>query len=87
MKVTAYARVKVSMAVSKHYKTAKIGSTSYQWFHRNTDPLLTSTMSYYPGRQQRFDLQVSYRGSWVPAGTTVGGDGHERQVARDAGAR
>ncbi|CAM5629404.1 Ig-like domain repeat protein [Streptomyces aurantiogriseus] len=67
VKVTAYARVKVSMAVSKHYKTAKIGSTSYQWFHRNTDPLLTSTMSYYPGRQQRFDLQVSYRGSWVPA--------------------
>ncbi|WP_425245920.1 Ig-like domain repeat protein [Streptomyces sp. NEAU-NA10] len=64
---TAHARVKVSMAVSKHYKTARIGSTSYQWFHKNTDPLLTSTMSYYPGRQQRFDLQVYYQGSWFPA--------------------
>ncbi|MBP5859153.1 hypothetical protein F6456_00085 [Streptomyces sp. LBUM 1484] len=41
---TAYARVKVATAVSKHYKTAKIGSTSYSWFHKNTDPLLTTTM-------------------------------------------
>ncbi|WP_210585335.1 YncE family protein [Streptomyces sp. GESEQ-35] len=69
VKVTAYARVKVSTAVSKHYKTAKIGSTSYHWFHKNTDPLLTTTMSYYPGRQQRFDLQVYYQGSWYSAGS------------------
>ncbi|MFE6482570.1 YncE family protein [Streptomyces sp. NPDC057757] len=64
VKVTAFARVKVSTAVSKHYKTAKIGSTSYYWFHKNTDPVLTTTMSYYPGRMQRFDLQVYYQGSW-----------------------
>ncbi|KUN81589.1 hypothetical protein [Streptomyces griseoruber] len=64
VKATAYARVKVSTAVSKHYRTAKIGSTSYYWFHKNTDPLLTTTMTYYPGRQQRFDLQVYYQGSW-----------------------
>ncbi|MER5431103.1 Ig-like domain repeat protein [Streptomyces sp. NPDC002588] len=67
VKVTSYARVKISTAVSKHYKTAKIGSTSYYWFHKNTDPLLTTTMTYYPGRQQRFDLQVYYQGSWYPA--------------------
>ncbi|MEV6167871.1 Ig-like domain repeat protein [Streptomyces sp. NPDC051954] len=67
VKATAYARVKVSTAVTKHYKTAKIGSTSYYWFHKNTDPLLTTTMSYYPGRQQRFDLQVYYQGSWYSA--------------------
>ncbi|WP_416977837.1 Ig-like domain repeat protein [Streptomyces sp. T028] len=67
VKVTAYARVKVSTAVSRHYKTAKIGSTSYYWFHKNTDPLLTTTMTYYPGRQQRFDLQVYYQGSWYSA--------------------
>ncbi|WP_189714967.1 NHL repeat-containing protein [Streptomyces phaeofaciens] len=64
VKVTAYARVKVSTAVTRHYRTAKIGSTSYYWFHKNTDPLLTTTMTYYPGRQQRFDLQVYYQGSW-----------------------
>lgn len=64
VKVTAFARVKVSTAVSRHYRTGKIGSTSYYWFHKNTDPLLTTTMTYYPGRQQRFDLQVYYQGSW-----------------------
>ncbi|WP_369223802.1 Ig-like domain repeat protein [Streptomyces sp. R39] len=63
-KVTAYARVKVSTAVSKHYKTAKIGSTSYYWFHKNTDPVLTTTMTYYPGREQRLDIQVYYQGTW-----------------------
>ncbi|MEV7996245.1 Ig-like domain repeat protein [Streptomyces sp. NPDC086077] len=67
VKSTAFARVRVSTAVSKHYKTAKIGSTSYYWFHKNTDPLLTTTMTYYPGRQQRFDLQVYYQGTWYSA--------------------
>lgn len=67
VKVTAYARVKVSTAVSKHYKTAKIGTKTYYWFHKSTDPLLTTTMTYYPGRQQRFDLQVYYQGTWYSA--------------------
>ncbi|MDT0570308.1 Ig-like domain repeat protein [Streptomyces sp. DSM 3412] len=66
---TAYARVKVATAVSKHYKTAKIGSTSYSWFHKNTDPLLTTTMTYYSGRKQRFDLQVYYNGAWRSGGS------------------
>jgi hypothetical protein len=69
VKVTAYARVKVSTAVSEHYRTAKIGSKSYYWFHKNTDPLLTTTMSYYKGRKQRFDLQVYYNGSWYSSGS------------------
>jgi hypothetical protein len=64
VKVTAYAKVKVSTAVSRHYKTAKIGTKTYYWFRKSTDPLLTTTMTYYPGRQQRFDLQVYYQGSW-----------------------
>ncbi|MFJ5530232.1 YncE family protein [Streptomyces sp. NPDC093261] len=67
VKINAYARVKVSTAVSRHYKTAEIGSTSYYWFHKNTDPLLTTTMTYYPGRKQRFDLQVYYNGQWYSA--------------------
>ncbi|MET7450586.1 Ig-like domain repeat protein [Streptomyces sp. NPDC005574] len=64
VKSTAYARVKVSTSVSRHYKTGKIGSHSYYWFHKSTDPLLTTTMTYYPGRQQRFDLDVYYNGTW-----------------------
>ncbi|MER5791948.1 Ig-like domain repeat protein [Streptomyces sp. NPDC001980] len=67
VKVTAYARVKISTAVSKHYRTAKIGSTSYYWFHKNTDPVITTTMTYYPGREQRLDLQVYYQGTWYSA--------------------
>ncbi|MET8326818.1 Ig-like domain repeat protein [Streptomyces sp. NPDC005181] len=67
VKSTAYARVRISTAVSKHYKTAKIGSTSYYWFHKSTDPLLTTTMTYYKGRQQRFDLQVYSGGKWYSA--------------------
>ncbi|MEU6222373.1 PT domain-containing protein [Streptomyces sp. NPDC047042] len=66
-KVTAYARVRISTAVSRHYKTAKIGSTSYYWFHKNTSPLLTTSMPYYPGREQRFDLQVYFEGTWYSA--------------------
>jgi hypothetical protein len=67
VKATAYARVKISTAVSKHYKTAKIGSTSYYWFHKNTDPVFTTTMTYYPGREHRLDLQVYYQGKWYSA--------------------
>ncbi|WP_413753160.1 Ig-like domain repeat protein [Streptomyces sp. R-74717] len=69
VKSTAYARVKISTAVSKHYKTAKIGSTSYYWFHKSTDPVLTTTMTYYKGRDQRFDLQVYSGGKWYSAGS------------------
>ncbi|MGW3283664.1 YncE family protein [Streptomyces sp. NPDC001002] len=69
VKVTAFAKVKVSVAVAKHYKTGKIGSTTYYWFHKNTSPVLTTTMSYYPGRQQRFDLEVYYQGTWYDAGS------------------
>ncbi|MFE9765330.1 YncE family protein [Streptomyces sp. NPDC005808] len=69
VKVTAYARVKLSTAVTKHYKTGKIGSTAYYWFHKNTDPVLTTTMTYYPGRSQRLELEVYYQGSWYKSGS------------------
>ncbi|MFJ5779071.1 Ig-like domain repeat protein [Streptomyces sp. NPDC093094] len=67
--VTAYAKVRVSTAVSRHYRTGKIGSTTYHWFRKNTDPLLTTTMTYHPGRRQRFDLQVYYQGAWHTQGS------------------
>ncbi|MFE7035525.1 YncE family protein [Streptomyces sp. NPDC057621] len=69
VKSTAYARAKVSTTVSKHYRTAKIGSTTYQWFRKNTDPKFTTTMNYYAGRKQRFQLQVYYQGSWYDSGS------------------
>ncbi|MGW0573856.1 YncE family protein [Streptomyces tauricus] len=69
VKSTAYAKAKVSTTVSKHYKTAKIGSTTYQWFRKNTDPKFTTTMNYYAGRKQRFEVQVYHQGSWYTTGS------------------
>ena len=66
VKSTAYAKVKVSTAITKHYKTAKIGSRTYYWFHKNASPIVTTTMTYYPGRQQRLELEVYYQGQWYP---------------------
>ncbi|WTH12130.1 Ig-like domain repeat protein [Streptomyces sp. NBC_01578] len=69
VKSTAYAHAKISTTVSKHYKTGKIGSTTYYYFRKNTDPVFTTTMNYYSGRKQRFQLQVYYQGSWYDSGS------------------
>jgi hypothetical protein len=77
-KSTAGAYAKVSSVVSRHYKTGKIGSTTYAYFRKNTDPLVTTTMNYYSGRQQRLQLQVYYQGSWYDVGSeffAVGSNG------------
>ncbi|MFJ8081509.1 YncE family protein [Streptomyces sp. NPDC096205] len=86
VKVTAYAKVRVSTAVSRHYKTGKIGSTSYYWFHKSTNPLLTTTMTYYPGRKQRFDLQAYYQGGWHTIGQEYFDLGTNGKSAVDLGA-
>ncbi|WP_335940328.1 Ig-like domain repeat protein [Streptomyces sp. PTD5-9] len=78
VKSTAYARVKVSTALSKHYKTGRIGSVKYHYFRKNTDVIATTTMSYVKGRKQRLQLQVYYRGKWYDGGTEyfrLGGNG------------
>ncbi|MFD4859173.1 YncE family protein [Streptomyces atratus] len=69
VKSTAYARVKVSTALSKYYRTGKIGSTTYYYFHKNTDVISTTTMSYYKGRKQRLELEVYYQGKWYDGAT------------------
>ncbi|WP_446041315.1 YncE family protein [Streptomyces sp. SID1121] len=79
VKSTGFAKVKISTAVSKHYRTGTIGSTKYYWFRETSDPLLTTTMSYYQGRHQRFELQVYSGGTWYSAGDpeyfALGGNG------------
>ncbi|GAA2503066.1 Ig-like domain repeat protein [Streptomyces longisporus] len=64
VKSTGYARVKVATAVTKNYKKAAIGSHTYYWFHKSTSPVVTTTMTYYPGRKQRLELEVYYNGTW-----------------------
>ncbi|WP_392839874.1 YncE family protein [Streptomyces sp. LN500] len=69
VKATAYAKVKVSTSVSKQYKTAKIGSTSYAYFHKKTNPVFTTTMTYYKNRSHRLNLEIYYQGKWYDAGS------------------
>jgi len=66
VKSTGYAKVKVSTAVTKNYKKAAIGSHTYYWFHKTTSPVVTTTMTYYPGRKQRLEVEVYYAGKWYP---------------------
>ncbi|WP_124268884.1 Ig-like domain repeat protein [Streptomyces sp. ADI96-02] len=68
VKSTAYARVKVSTSLSKHYRTAKIGKTTYAYYSKKKNPVFTTTMSYYQGRTQRLSLQLYYQGTWYDAG-------------------
>ncbi|MFJ9633630.1 YncE family protein [Streptomyces sp. NPDC101175] len=86
VKVNAYAKVRISTAISKHYKTAKIGSTSYYWFHKNSAPIFTTTMTYYPNRQERLDLQVYYDGRWYDSDSEYFGLGTNGKVAVNLGA-
>ena len=38
-------RVNASTKLTRHYKTAKIGSTAYQYFRKPKNPLITHTMT------------------------------------------
>ncbi|MET8780165.1 Ig-like domain repeat protein [Streptomyces sp. NPDC004589] len=64
VKSSAYAHVKIASSLSKYYRTGKIGSTRYAYFHKKTDAVLTTTMTYYKGRKERLDLQVYSKGKW-----------------------
>jgi hypothetical protein len=64
VKSTVYVRVKVFTSLSRYYKTGTIGTVPYYFFNKNTSPLVTTSMVYYPGRTQLVQLQVYYRGTW-----------------------
>ena len=64
VKSSAYAHVKTASSLSHYYRTGTIGSTRYRYYHKNTDAVLTTTMTYYKGRKERLDLQVYSNGKW-----------------------
>ncbi|MEV4875452.1 YncE family protein [Streptomyces cyaneofuscatus] len=68
VKSTAYAKVNVSVKLSKHYKTAKIGKTSYAYYSKKKNPDFTTSMTYHKGRAQRLTFQLNYQGTWYEAG-------------------
>jgi hypothetical protein len=69
VKSTVYAKVRIAMAVSKHYKTKKIGSTTYYVFHKKKNPIFTTTMTAATGRSQLFTLEYYYKGKWRASGS------------------
>ncbi|MFJ9039667.1 WD40 repeat domain-containing protein [Streptomyces sp. NPDC102406] len=61
---TVYTRARASVALSGHYKSGTIGSTTYAYFHKKSPVYATTSMNYYPGRKFRLDLQVYSGGAW-----------------------
>jgi hypothetical protein len=66
---TVGAKVKVSTAISGQYKTKSVYGHTYYYFHKSKDPLFTTTMTAYPHRQQRLEMELYYQGTWYDAGT------------------
>ncbi|WP_308426478.1 YncE family protein [Streptomyces fuscichromogenes] len=62
------AKVKVSLSPSRHYRTAKVNGYTTYYFRKKTNPLLTTTMTAYPGRAQKLEFQIHSAGAWRPAG-------------------
>ncbi|MBC6456600.1 YncE family protein [Actinomadura sp. HBU206391] len=63
------ARVWVSLSVSRYYKKATVSGRTRYYFRKKTNPLFTTTMTPYPGRSQRLQLQVYYNGAWRSSGS------------------
>ncbi|MFE7393102.1 YncE family protein [Streptomyces sp. NPDC057582] len=62
------AKVKVSLSLSRYYKTAKVNGYTKYYFRKTTNPLLTTAMTAYPGRSQRLEFQIYSAGAWRSAG-------------------
>lgn len=86
-RITAGARVSISTSVSNQYRSAHAWGQTYYYFHRTRNPLITTRMTYYPGRAQKFEFQVYYQGKWYPGDPAyfkLGGDGVSRvQITGD----
>ncbi|MFI1995937.1 hypothetical protein [Actinoplanes sp. NPDC020271] len=59
-------RVKVlaSTAITKSYKTAKIGSTPYQYVRKSVHPVFTTSMTWNAGRKQKLTFEYYSGGKW-----------------------
>ncbi|NNN36866.1 Ig-like domain repeat protein [Streptomyces sp. S3(2020)] len=66
---TVGAKVKVSTAVSKHYKTKYTWGHTYYYFKKSKNPVFTTTMTAYPGREQRLAFEFYYDGTWYDLGS------------------
>ena len=61
---TVGTQVKVSSALSGYYKTKTAWNQTYRYFHKSKDPVYDTTMTPYPGRKYKVELQRYYQGAW-----------------------
>jgi hypothetical protein len=66
---TLGAKVRVSTAVSGHYRTGTAWGQTYHYVRKSKDPVFTTTMTAYPGRKQRLMIQAYYNGRWNYSGS------------------
>ncbi|MEV4406671.1 hypothetical protein AB0J66_31225 [Actinoplanes sp. NPDC049598] len=64
-----YTRVAVSLANSRQYKTAPLGGVSTSFYRKTVHPVFTTTMTPYPGRKQRLQFEVLWKGKWTASRT------------------
>ncbi|MFF8729149.1 Ig-like domain repeat protein [Streptomyces sp. NPDC015171] len=80
---TVGAQVSVSTSLSNHYKAKSAWGHTYYFFHKNKNPLATTKMTFFPGRAQKFEFEVYYRGRWYPGDPAyfkLGSDGVSRVI-------
>ncbi|GAA0440200.1 hypothetical protein Aca07nite_47890 [Actinoplanes capillaceus] len=64
-RATLYTKVSAGTKLTRHYRTKKIGSKTYQVLRKAKNPLVTQTMTPYPGRKVRTIYQIWQNGKWV----------------------
>ncbi|MEV4706841.1 hypothetical protein [Actinoplanes sp. NPDC049316] len=62
---TVGTRVSVSLKLSKYYKTGKIGSTKYRYYHVRTQAKFSVKMTAAPNPRKAYvSVQFHYKGKW-----------------------
>ncbi|XVV13194.1 hypothetical protein ACQP2X_02225 [Actinoplanes sp. CA-131856] len=64
-----YTRVAVSLANSRHYKTATLGGVPTAYYRKTVHPLFSTAMTPYPGRKARLQFEVLWKGKWTASRT------------------
>jgi hypothetical protein len=65
VKSSVSTRASVSASLTRHYKTGKIGATSYQYFRKSKLPVLNISISPYPNRKAYTEIHAYQGGKWT----------------------
>ncbi|GIF25100.1 hypothetical protein BJ973_007355 [Actinoplanes tereljensis] len=83
---TTYTRVAVNTAITRHFKTKKIGSQTYYVVRTTKDPYFTTTMTAYPNRFYRLVVEKYSGGKWKSYKTALLGlDSKGKSIATITG--